>query len=309
MKQIYPIALFLIIALIISVSAAASYYGKLTSSPQPSPTQSPAATETPSGSPSPSPTPTPAPTTSPSPTHTPTPTPSPSPTFYTYQIINTYAHDTNAFTEGLVFSDGSLYESTGQYGSSSLRKVNLETGSIQQIYNLPEQYFGEGITIFNNTIIQLTWKEQIAFLYDKNTFTPEGNFSYPTEGWGLTTNGTQLIMSDGTANLYFLNPQTYQRTGQIQVHDGPNPINNLNELEYINGTIYANVWLTNRIAIINPQTGQIQSWIDLTGLEKTTNPNPDSVLNGIAYDQENNRLFVTGKLWPQLFQIQLVPSA
>ena len=234
---------------------------------------------------------------------------------YTYNIVNTYPHNINAFTEGLVYSDGYLYESTGLLedssgnilGSSSLRKEDLSTGNIIQQTTLPVQYFGEGMTIVNNKIIQLTWQTNIGFIYDKNTFTQIDNFTYPTEGWGLTYNGSTLIMSDGTDNLYFLNPTTFQRTGQVQVHDGSTSVVNINELEFVNGDIYANIWLTNKIAIISPQTGQVKAWIDLTGLPGPTNPNADSVLNGIAYDQQNNRLFVTGKEWPNLYQIKLIP--
>jgi glutamine cyclotransferase len=229
-------------------------------------------------------------------------------THYTYTIVNTYPHDTNAFTEGLVYSDGFLYESTGLNGESSLRRVNLTAGNILQEITLPSQYFGEGITIVNNTIIQLTWQSQIGFVYDKTTFALLQNFTYPTEGWGLTFDGKHLIMSDGTDNLYFLDPTTFQRTGQTQVHDGNTSIANINELEYINGDIYANIWLTNKIAIINPNTGQIKAWIDLTGLPAENNSNPNAVLNGIAYDQQNNRLFVTGKDWPNLYQIKLIPQ-
>ncbi len=231
------------------------------------------------------------------------------PTDYTYTVLNTYPHDTTAFTEGLVFHDGFLYESTGLNGNSTLRREELETGKILQLYLLPEQYFGEGITIIGERIIQLTWQPQVGFVYDKTTFQLSGEFSYPTEGWGITSNGTSLIMSDGTANLYFLNPETYERTGQIQVHDGNLSIAMLNELEYVNGDVYANVWLTNRIAIINIQTGQIKGWVDLEGLNTNVTSSSDDVLNGIAYDSVGNRLFVTGKRWSQLFEIDLVLTA
>ncbi len=231
------------------------------------------------------------------------------PTDYTYTVLNTYPHDTTAFTEGLVFHDGFLYESTGLNGNSTLRREELETGKILQLYLLPEQYFGEGITIIGERIIQLTWQSQVGFVYDKTTFQLSGEFSYPTEGWGITSNGTSLIMSDGTANLYFLNPETYERTGQIQVHDGNMSIAMLNELEYVNGDVYANVWLTNRIAIINIQTGQVKGWVDLEGLNTNVTSNSDDVLNGIAYNSVGNRLFVTGKRWSQLFEIDLVLTA
>jgi glutamine cyclotransferase len=173
---------------------------------------------------------------------------------------------------------------------------------------LPYQDFGEGIAIVNNTIIQLTWQSHIGFIYDKTTFALLGNFTYPTQGWGLTFDGKQLIMSDGSNNLYFLDPTTFQRTGQIQVHDENTTVVNINELEYINGDVYANIWQTNTIAIINPETGQVKAWIDLTGLPCENNSNTGAVLNGIAYDQKNDRLFVTGKNWPNLFQINLTPQ-
>ena len=261
------------------------------------------------------PTQTPPPTSTAEPTLTPTPelTPTPSPTTittatnYSYSIVNTYTHDANAFTEGLAYSDGFLYESTGIYGASSLRRVDLITGNVQQEGMVPNQYFGEGITIVNNAIIQLTWQSHVGFIYDKTTFELLGNFSYSTEGWGLTFDGKQLIMSDGTDNLYFLDPTTFQRTGQVAVHVGNTNVVNINELEYINGDVYANIWQTNTIAIINPQTGQVKGWIDLTGLPSENNSDPNAVLNGIAYDQNNNRLFVTGKDWPILYQIKLIP--
>ncbi|MCL4429566.1 MAG: glutaminyl-peptide cyclotransferase [Chloroflexi bacterium] len=233
-----------------------------------------------------------------------TPKPS-SPVLYTYHIVKAYPHDTSAFTEGLVFDDGVLYESTGQFGASSLRRVNLEDGTVQQEVLLPGQYFGEGLTVVNDSLIQLTWQSKIGFIYDKQTFRLLGNFSYSTEGWGLTYNGTELIMSDGTSNLYFLNPTTFQKTGQVNVHDGNTSVTNINELEYINGDVYANIWLTQKIAIINPNTGTVKGWIDLTGIYPN---NGNAVLNGIAYDQQTNRLFVTGKDWPNLYQIQITPK-
>jgi glutamine cyclotransferase len=229
---------------------------------------------------------------------------------YTYRVLNAYPHDGDDFTEGLVYYNGFLYESSGLYGNSSLRRVDIDTGQVLQIHNLSSEYFGEGITIVNSTIIQLTWQNDTGFVYDLDSFSLLHNFSYPTQGWGLTNNGSQLIMSDGTANLYFLNPQTFQRTGEITVHDGATPIVDLNSLDYINGSVFANVWLTNRIAVINPGTGQVTAWIDLTGIENMTGCHCDvgnDVLNGIAYDAQDNRLFVTGKEWPSVFQIEIVP--
>jgi glutamine cyclotransferase len=173
---------------------------------------------------------------------------------------------------------------------------------------LSSEYFGEGITVFEDRIIQLTWLSHKGFVYDKNTFELLQDFTYPTEGWGITHNGTHLIMSDGTANLYFLNPQTFERLGEISVIDNGTPITRLNELEYINGEIYANIWLRKQIAIINPQTGNVRAWIDLTGIANSQTTNSNNVLNGIAYDSEADRLFITGKMWSKLYEIQLIPQ-
>ena len=227
------------------------------------------------------------------------------PTLYTYRITQTYPHDTAAFTEGLVFDNGSLYESTGGYGTS-FRHANLENGTVQQEFLLPNHYYGEGLTVVNGSLVQLTWQNKIGFVYDKETFGLLGNFSYATEGWGLTYNGRDLIMSDGSSNLYFLDPTTYQKVGEVSVHDGNMPVTNINELEYVKGDIYANIWLQQKIAIINSQTGMVKGWIDLTGLYQSTDPN--AVLNGIAYDQKTDRLFITGKDWPNLYQITITPK-
>jgi len=225
---------------------------------------------------------------------------------YTYQIVNKYPHDRDAFTQGLVFEDGIIYEGTGLYGKSSLRKVELETGNVLQLYELPDQYFGEGITVLHNIIVQLTWKSNLGFYYDKESLNISGNFTYATEGWGITYDGDRLIMSDGTSTLHFLDPETFSITGHIEVYDNDIPVDKLNELEYINGQIYANIWQTDNIAIINPYNGQVNGWIDLSGLLQLQEHNISTeVLNGIAYDNSNNRLFVTGKLWPWLFEIEL----
>ncbi len=233
----------------------------------------------------------------------------PSVEHFTYTIVNTYPHDSNAFTEGLFYADGFLFESTGSFdGGSSLRRVNLTTGAVMQEYVLPIQYFGEGIALVNNTIIQLTYQSHVGFAYDKGSLAILGNFTYPTEGWGLAFDGKNLIMSDGTDHLYFIDPITFQRTGQIQVHDGTLAVMEINSLDYINGSVYANIWHTNNIAIIDPQTGQVKAWIDLSGLPDENNSNPEAVLNGIAYDQLGGRLFVAGKDWPNLYQIQLIPK-
>lgn len=226
---------------------------------------------------------------------------------YSYRIVNTYPHDQDAFTQGLVFENGVIYEGTGLYGKSSLRKVDLETGNILQIYELPARYFGEGITIFEDIIVQLTWKSNTGFIYDKRGFKLLRDFTYATEGWGITHDGKRLIMSDGTSTLYFLNPETFRIIGHTEVYDNNLPVNRLNELEYINGQIYANVWQTNDIAIIDPQSGQVSGWIDLSGLVPSQYASTSiDVLNGIAYDTEKERLFITGKLWPWLFEIKLV---
>ena len=226
---------------------------------------------------------------------------------YTYEIVNEYPHDENSFTEGLAFDDGVLYESTGLYGNSTLRKVDLETGRPLGVYYLPSQFFGEGITIFGDRVIQLTWTSHKAFVYDKKSLNLLEEFSYPIEGWGITNDGDRLIMSDGTATIYFLSSQTFEKIGQAEVYDVSGPVINLNELEYVNGDVYANVWKEERIAIINIQTGQVKAWIDLSGLYDATRVDPDNVLNGIAYDANDHELFVTGKRWPQLFQIKLIP--
>jgi glutaminyl-peptide cyclotransferase len=239
-----------------------------------------------------------------SPTTSPTSQPIISSVIYTYEIITVYPHDTNAFTQGLTFGNGILYESTGQL--SSLRRVDLESGVVEQEVILPAEFFGEGLTVVNNSLIQLTWQNHIGFIYDKVTFDLMGNFTYSTEGWGLTYNGSKLIMSDGTSNLYFLDPTTFQKTGQVSVHDGNTSITNINELEYVNGDVYANIWLQQKIAIINPQNGQVKGWIDLSGIYQSNDPN--AVLNGIAYDSQTDRLYVTGKDWPKLYQITITPT-
>lgn len=224
---------------------------------------------------------------------------------YTYEVVNVYPHDEHAFTQGLAIENGVLYEGTGLYGESTLRRVNLNTGKVLQVYSLPYQFFGEGITVVDDKIIQLTWLRQTGFVYDRNSFEKLQEFEYNTEGWGITYNGKRLIMSDGTSTLYFLDPVTFAKVGQVEVHDDE-PVTNLNELEYINGEVYANIWEEDKIAIINPDNGQITAWIDLAGIYNQEIIDPNSVLNGIAYDAEGDRLFVTGKLWSQLFQIKLV---
>jgi glutaminyl-peptide cyclotransferase len=227
----------------------------------------------------------------------------------TYDVVRTYPHDPAAFTQGLIYLDGYLYESTGLYGESSLRRVDLETGAVLQQVNLEPDYFAEGLTEWEQTLIQLTWREQTGFVYALDDFTRTGHFQYPTEGWGLTHDGTQLIMSDGTNNLYFLDPDTFEEQGRVAVTHEGDPIHMLNELEFILGEVYANIWQTDMIVRINPETGAITGWIDLSGLllEGPESAGAD-VLNGIAYDAAQDRLFVTGKLWPYLFEIVLIPT-
>jgi glutamine cyclotransferase len=225
---------------------------------------------------------------------------------YTYEIVNVYPHDRAAFTQGLVFEDGLLYEGTGLWGESTLRKVELESGDPLQVHYLPMEYFGEGITIWEKRIIQLTWTSGLGFLYDKVSFEELGTFGYPTEGWGITHDGSRLIMSDGSATLHFWDPNTFQEVGQVLVHDEQGPITWLNELEYVRGMVYANVWQTDVIAIVDPGDGAVTGWIDLTGLLGPEDRDPPvDVLNGIAYDEEGDRLLVTGKKWPKLFEIDL----
>ncbi|MGQ4809064.1 hypothetical protein NKDENANG_02460 [Candidatus Entotheonellaceae bacterium PAL068K] len=227
---------------------------------------------------------------------------------FTYAIVNTYLHDRTAFTQGLVFDQGMLYEGTGLRGQSTLRRVDLTTGHVLQLHALPASLFGEGVVVFGRKIIQLTWQSRIGFVYDKHTFALLDQFTYPTEGWGITHDGNHLIMSDGTPILYVLEPNTFEKVGQIAVHDDSGPITRLNELEYVRGEIYANIWQTDRIARIDPQSGRIVGWINLTGLLAPEDRlHPVDVLNGIAYDARHDRLFVTGKLWPKLFEIRLIP--
>jgi glutamine cyclotransferase len=230
-------------------------------------------------------------------------------TYMTYEVINVYPHDPNAFTQGLIFHEGFLFESTGLYGESSLRKVVLETGEILQQINLSPDFFGEGLTLWDETLVQLTWQEGTGFVYALNDFTLLGQFTYPTEGWGLTHNGESLIMSDGSSRLHFLEPSTFQILGGVDVMYQDAPIKHLNELEFIHGEVYANIWLTDDVVRIDPVTGEVVGWIDLRGIlpDALRTPSTD-VLNGIAFDPDGNRLFVTGKKWPQLYEIRLVDA-
>ena len=223
---------------------------------------------------------------------------------YTYKIVNTFPHDPQAYTQGLVFDEGILYEGTGGYGSSVIRRVDLVSGRVLQEYRLPANYFGEGITLCGDTLVQLTWQSHAGFVYDKNSFKQLREFSYPTEGWGITYDGSHIIMSDGSSRLYFLNPENFNTTGYIEAHDENGPVNMLNELEYVGGRIFANVWTTDKIVILDPADGSVTGWLDLSGLREKGRFNSSvDVLNGIAYDAKSNRMFVTGKLWPILFEI------
>ena len=226
---------------------------------------------------------------------------------YTYTVVNAYPHDPGAFTEGLLYRDGYLYESTGLEGASSVRKVELKTGKVVSGVKLPADIFGEGISDWGDKLVGLTWKTQVGFVLDIDGFALKGRFDYPGEGWGLTHNATELIMSDGTAELRVLDPNTLHETRRIQVTAEGRPVDQLNELEWVEGEIYANIWQTDRIARIDPKTGHVTGWIDLAGLlpEKERAGRQVDVLNGIAYDAATKRLFVTGKLWPKLYEIRL----
>jgi len=233
----------------------------------------------------------------------------PLPTQYGYRVVKTYPHDRTAFTQGLEYRDGFLYEGTGMIGRSSVRKVDLGSGSVIQKYDLPQPFFGEGITVLSQQILELTWQTQTGFVYDRSSFRVLRSFNYPGEGWGLTNDGKQIYMSDGSADIRVWDAATLKEIRRITVKDGVTPVTQLNELEWVRDEIYANVWQTDRIARISPVDGRVLGWIDLTGiLPKSERPDPDAVLNGIAYDAASDRLFVTGKLWPKIFEIKLVPK-
>ena len=225
---------------------------------------------------------------------------------YGYQIQHVYPHDPNAFTQGLQYVDGFLYEGTGLNGRSSIRKVTLETGEVVQRRAVPKEYFGEGITLWKSNLIELTWQSEVAFIYDSRTFEPRRTLTYVGEGWGLTHDGTRLIMSDGTEALRFLDPVSFAERRRLVVTDAGTPVKHLNELEVVKGEIFANVWLTDYVARVAPDTGRVIGWIDLVGLLSAREHAMADVLNGIAYDEAHDRLFVTGKLWPKLFEIKIV---
>ncbi len=223
-----------------------------------------------------------------------------------YEVINVYPHDPEAFTQGLYFDNGFLIEGTGRYGRSSIRKIEFETSRIIEQVDLPSWLFGEGITEFGGLLYQLTWVAHTGFIYDADTFERRGQFAYNTEGWGLTHDDRHLVMSDGSAWLYFLDPQSFTEARRVLVHDSFGPIDQLNELEFVNGEIWANVWHQDEILQIDPMSGSVKGRIDLSGLLPQDYPiDPEGVLNGIAYDAEGDRLFVTGKLWPSVFEIRV----
>lgn len=223
-----------------------------------------------------------------------------------YRVIACYPHDPEAFTQGLIYRDGALYESTGLNGRSSLRRVELETGHVLKKRDIARRYFAEGLTEYGGELFQLTWETGVAFVYDQRTFALHRTLKYEGEGWGLTTDGTRLILSDGSDSLRFIDPSTFQVTGRVSVRDDGRSVERLNELEVVNGRVLANVWLTDRIAIIDPGSGNVSGWLDLSGLGPSSSDATNAVLNGIAYDRERNRLFVTGKLWPRLFEIEVL---
>jgi glutaminyl-peptide cyclotransferase len=227
---------------------------------------------------------------------------------YTYKVVHVYPHDPNAFTEGLFYLNGYLYESTGLEGHSSIRKVRLETGEVVQSHDLAPEYFGEGITYWGNRLIGLTWKSRVGFVYNLHSFAVERRFQYPGEGWALTRNDREIIMSDGTSDLRVLDPKTLREVRRIHVTAHGRAVDQLNELEWMQGTVLANIWQTDLIARIDPHTGEVVAWIDLSGILPVRDriPGRTDVLNGIAYDSSQDRLFVTGKLWPKLFEIRIV---
>jgi glutaminyl-peptide cyclotransferase len=228
---------------------------------------------------------------------------------YTFKVVNVFPHDTAAFTQGLVYHDGFFYEGTGLNGRSQLRKVRLETGEVVQHANLDREFFGEGIAIAGKKVLQLTWQSHVGFVYNLSDFKLLRQFSYRGEGWGLTSNGNDIFMSDGSAQVRVLNAVTLKEKRRFTVRDGATAIDQLNELEFVDGELFANIWQTDRIARISPQSGKVVGWIDLAGLlSPVYRRREEAVLNGIAYDAAHKRLFVTGKLWPSIFEIQLVPK-
>jgi glutamine cyclotransferase len=227
---------------------------------------------------------------------------------YGYEVVNVYPHDSEAFTQGLVYKDGYLFESTGLFGKSSLRKVKLKTGEVLQIISIDRKYFSEGLAANNNQLVQLSWKSGEGFIYEADNFKLIKSFQYAGDGWGLTFHNNQFILSDGSSYLRFLDKHTMQEVRRVQVLKDGRAVKNINELEMVNGHVYANIWLSDTILIISPQSGIVTGELNLSGLlGKTENDPRGDVLNGIAYDVKGDRLFVTGKLWPKLFEIKLLP--
>lgn len=229
---------------------------------------------------------------------------------FSFRVVKAFPHDPTAFTQGLVFADGIFYESTGLNGYSTLRKVTPETGAIIQKIDVEPRYFAEGLALVGDELIQLTWQSRTGFVYDKTTLKRLRTFDYPTEGWGMAFDGSRLVMSDGSSVLYFLDPKTLKGVRSLEVKDGTRPVTELNELEFIKGELWANVWQTDQIVKINPDSGRVTGWIDLSGLLRREARGPEGdVLNGIAWDKATDRIFVTGKKWPWLFHIELVPAS
>jgi glutaminyl-peptide cyclotransferase len=224
----------------------------------------------------------------------------------TYHVVHVYPHDPKAFTQGLQYLDGEFYEGTGLNGQSTIRRVKLQTGEVLQRRAVPDEYFGEGIAVWHDRLFELTWRSQVAFVYDRKTFEPRKQFSYGGEGWGLTHDGTSLIMSDGSDALRVLDPDTFTEKRRIHVTANGAPVRNLNELEYVKGEIFANIWTTDYLARIAPDSGRVVGYVDLRGLLTPAERARTDVLNGIAYDAAGDRLFVTGKLWPKVFEIRIV---
>lgn len=231
------------------------------------------------------------------------------PASYTYEVVNTFPHDPVAYTQGLAFEDGLLYEGTGLEGRSSLREVELESGKVTRRVDLETKFFGEGISLLDDRIYQVTWKNEVGFIYDRKTFQLLSRFGYKGEGWGLTNDGRYLILSNGSATLKFLDPKTFGVVRTIHVTEGERAVRELNELEYVDGEIFANVWHVDRIARIDPESGRLKAWIDMSGLLPGGRPHAEAVLNGIAYDRKSGRLFVTGKDWPKLFEVRIVAAS
>jgi glutaminyl-peptide cyclotransferase len=230
------------------------------------------------------------------------------PQVYIAQVVNEYPHDADAYSQGLIFVDGALYEGTGKYGRSALRRVDLKTGQVQQQVRLGDRVFGEGITAWGDTIVQLTWKSNVGMVYDRKTFELRQKFRYSGEGWGITQDGRNLIVSDGTSTLRFLDPKSFRVVRRLSVRSGGNRIRHLNELEFVNGEILANVWYKDYIVRISPRSGEVTGYFDLSRLwPQNQRPDKEAVLNGIAYDEAGKRLFVTGKNWPRLYEIRLLP--